>query len=310
MMMFNRRRAVAGTVGALATLAVGHGDGARLGRWQPDQLSHRFGTRDLSAAVFFGQGEPRQTRSARHQRLPRQPRSHSEGTPDIVTKSGVEGLRVANEVETANALVAQLQAQGVQAIVVLLHEGGVPTDPYNCTVMDPAGNPRLFTSESFGRLVTDVHLLLNRGTHDIVGPAAFAQNRIVTNTDVQPDAGINALIDKYRTLVAPISNRVIGHINGATVISRTTDADGSGDSPLGNLIADAQRPTRGAAGPRACLARGSPTPIGLALGTPAPTRHWRDLPQTVSASSPGARPRSTPPAPGRRSGSRRCGPCR
>jgi len=200
-----------------------------------------------------------------------------EGTPEIVTKSGVEGLRFADEVETANALVPKLQKEGVKAIVVLLHEGGVPTDPtaydgctgvsgagmdiarnlspqidvvisghthqpYNCTVTDPAGNPRLMTSaSSFGRLVTDVHLLLNKSTSDIVRPAAFAQNRIVTNTDVQPDAGINALIDKYRTLVAPIANKVIGHLNGATVVSRTTDADGSGDSPLGNLIADAQK---------------------------------------------------------------------
>jgi 5'-nucleotidase len=200
-----------------------------------------------------------------------------EGTPDIVTKSGIEGLRFADEVETANALVPELRAQGVQAIVVLLHEGGVPTDPsaydgctgvsgpgmeiarnlsqqidvvisghthqpYNCTVTDPAGNPRLITSaSSFGRIVTDVHLLLNKSTRDIVRPAAFAQNRIVTNTDVEPVAGINSLIDKYRTLVAPIANKVIGHVNGSEVISRTTDADGSGDSPLGNLIADAQK---------------------------------------------------------------------
>jgi len=201
-----------------------------------------------------------------------------EGTPDIVTKSGVEGLRFADEVETANALVPKLQNQGVKAIVVLLHEGGVPVDataydacsgvsgagmeiaknlspqidvvisghthqPYNCTVTDPAGNPRLFTSaSSFGRLVTDVHLLLNKSTSDVVRPAAFAQNKIVTNdASVTPDAGISALVDKYRTLVAPIANKVIGHLNGATSLSRTPDANGSGDSPLGNLIADAQK---------------------------------------------------------------------
>src|SRR5262245_25554857 len=51
-----------------------------------------------------------------------------EGTPAIVTKSGIEGLRFADEVETANALVPKLRAQGVKAIVVLLHEGGVSAD--------------------------------------------------------------------------------------------------------------------------------------------------------------------------------------
>ncbi len=199
-----------------------------------------------------------------------------EGTPSIVTKSGIEGLRFADEVETANALVPKLRARGVKAIVVLLHEGGVPTDPsaydgctgvsgpgmdiarslspqidavisghthqpYNCTVTDPAGNPRLMTSaSSFGRIVTDVHLLLNKSTRDIVRPAAFAQNKIVTNDDsVEPVAGITNLITKYKTLVEPIANEVIGHVDGAEVISRTNDA--SGESSLGNLIADAQK---------------------------------------------------------------------
>ena len=37
-----------------------------------------------------------------------------------------------------------------------------------------------------------------------------------------------------------IANEVVGHIEGATLITRTADADG-GDSPLGNLIADAQK---------------------------------------------------------------------
>ncbi|HET7350669.1 MAG TPA: bifunctional metallophosphatase/5'-nucleotidase [Marmoricola sp.] len=57
-----------------------------------------------------------------------------EGTPDIVTASGVAGLEFADEVETANRLVPVLKKQGVEAIVVLLHEGGTPakvdwTDP-------------------------------------------------------------------------------------------------------------------------------------------------------------------------------------
>ena len=57
-----------------------------------------------------------------------------EDTPDIVTASGVQGLEFTDEVETANALVPELKADGVEAIVVLLHQGGSPdketwTDP-------------------------------------------------------------------------------------------------------------------------------------------------------------------------------------
>ena len=48
-------------------------------------------------------------------------------TPNIVTKEGVEGLRFTDEVKTANKLVPKLKAQGVEAIVVLLHQGVAPT---------------------------------------------------------------------------------------------------------------------------------------------------------------------------------------
>jgi 5'-nucleotidase len=100
-----------------------------------------------------------------------------EDTPNIVTKAGVEGLSFTDEVETANALVPKLKRKGVEAIVVLLHEGGFPADPaaynacpgisgpvvdiaagldpeidtiisghthlgYNCVLPDPAGQPR------------------------------------------------------------------------------------------------------------------------------------------------------------------------
>ncbi|GAB3442321.1 bifunctional metallophosphatase/5'-nucleotidase [Phycicoccus ginsengisoli] len=47
-------------------------------------------------------------------------------TPTIVTAAGVAGLQFKGEVETANALVPVLRAQGVKAIVVLIHQGGTP----------------------------------------------------------------------------------------------------------------------------------------------------------------------------------------
>ncbi|MDX6573500.1 MAG: 5-nucleotidase [Gaiellales bacterium] len=44
----------------------------------------------------------------------------------IVTASGVQGLEFTDEVATANALVPVLREQGVKAIIVLIHQGGVP----------------------------------------------------------------------------------------------------------------------------------------------------------------------------------------
>jgi 5'-nucleotidase len=48
-------------------------------------------------------------------------------TPSIVTASGVQGLQFHDEIATANALVPVLRKQGVKAIIVLIHQGGVPT---------------------------------------------------------------------------------------------------------------------------------------------------------------------------------------
>jgi 5'-nucleotidase len=195
-----------------------------------------------------------------------------ENTPNIVTKSGVEGLTFKDEIETANKLVPILKKKGVESIVVLLHEGGFPADPkaynscpgisgpivdinaglspeidaiisghthqgYNCTLLDPDKQPRLVTSaSSFGKLVTDVRLSIDNATGDVDRVNTLANNLIVTQ-DVPKDAKTSALIGKYQTLVAPIANKVIGHLT-TTSVSRTPDE--SLESPLGNLIADAQ----------------------------------------------------------------------
>ena len=197
-----------------------------------------------------------------------------EDTPNIVTKAGIQGLTFTDEVETINALVPELRRRKVQAIVVLMHEGGVPADAtqydgcagvtgpgieiakqvspavdvvitghthqaYNCVVSDPAGNPRRVTSaSSAGRLVTSIQLQLDPRTKDVVRPSVLARNVIVTNADVTPRADITALIEKYRVLVAPIANRVLGRVapvDAVNSVSRANDADG--ESPLGNLIA-------------------------------------------------------------------------
>ena len=53
------------------------------------------------------------------------------GTPNLVSPVGVAGLEFRDEADTVNALVPELKARGVEAIVVLIHEGGFPTGDYN-----------------------------------------------------------------------------------------------------------------------------------------------------------------------------------
>jgi 5'-nucleotidase len=212
-----------------------------------------------------------------------------EDTPNIVTAAGVKGLQFIDEVEAVKRVLPEIRKQGIKSIAVLLHEGGAPannyeyngcpnvTGPgmdiakslpsavdvvvsghthqgYNCTVADPQGKARIFTSAfATGRLVTDIALQIDRATGDVIRPLFAdedqlqsqysAKNHIVTNGDgTKPRAGILDLITRYKTLVADIENRVLGRIAPADTkdtVFRAADSNG-GDSPLGNLIADAQ----------------------------------------------------------------------
>ena len=51
------------------------------------------------------------------------------GTPGVVTPTGVAGLSFQDEAATVNALVPKLRAQGIEAIVVLIHQGGFQNAP-------------------------------------------------------------------------------------------------------------------------------------------------------------------------------------
>ncbi len=188
-----------------------------------------------------------------------------EGTPSIVTPSGIAELDFHDEADTVNALIPELKKRGIETVVVLIHEGGVQVpssspinscvgisgpivdivnrmddavdvvisghthQPYNCVI-----DGKLVTSAfSFGRLVTKIDLTINRKTRDVVTMAA--DNRIVTR-DVPKDSLLTALIAKYNAIAAPLANRVIGSITAD--ITRTANA--AGESALGDVIADAQ----------------------------------------------------------------------
>ena len=238
------------------------------------------------------------------------------GTPGIVTPTGVAGLTFQDEADTVNALVPRLRAQGVEAIVVLVHQGGFQTSPnvgdingcdgnlrnadgsksdienivnrlddavdlvisahthaaYNCSantvdvknvggvavstprptgLANKAGRLIPVTSASaFGRLVTDIDVQLDPKTHDVIGVAPT--NRLVDRTDPAINAAIAAdptvrnIVNSYNALVSPLANAVVATI--ATALPNS--ANGAGEMPAGDLIADAQ------------LAATQPAPLG------------------------------------------------
>ncbi|MBR0713419.1 bifunctional UDP-sugar hydrolase/5'-nucleotidase [Bradyrhizobium liaoningense] len=185
------------------------------------------------------------------------------GTAGIVSPAGIAGLEFRDEAETVNALVPQLKARGVEAIVVLIHEGGEPTGDYNeCPgISGPivdivkkfdravdvvvSGHThrayvcnidgRLVTSgDKYGTLVTAVDLKLDPASRDII--SASAENVIVANASLAKDPEQAALIDAYDRLAAPIAGRPAGAIT--QTLSRVPNQ--AGESALGDIIADAQ----------------------------------------------------------------------
>jgi len=183
-------------------------------------------------------------------------------TPTIVVPEGVRGLTFRDEAETVNALVPELKQQGIEAIVLLIHEGGVPSGDYNeCPgVSGPIVNivnkldkavdvvisghthrayncridGRLVTSaDKFGTVVSEIDLVLDPKTGDVT--SAKADNLIV-RTSFAKDPRQTALIETYERLVAPLAKRVVGRI--AAPLLRTPAPNG--ESPLGQVIADAQ----------------------------------------------------------------------
>jgi 5'-nucleotidase len=175
----------------------------------------------------------------------------------------VAGLTFLDEVESVNAVVADLKKRNIESFVVLIHEGGfsdggpndcgsgltgplatiVPglddavdvviaghvNDEFICEV-----DGKLVTmADTAGRLFTDIDVTLDRQTKDMT---VVAVNNVPNLQAADDDPEVQALIDKYDELSAPLANTVIGSITAD--INRVDDAEG--ESPLGQVIADAQ----------------------------------------------------------------------
>ena len=212
-----------------------------------------------------------------------------EGTPGIVVPAGVAGLKFRDEAETVNELVPLLRRQGIEAIVVLIHEGGWPSGghnecpgisgpivdivkrldkavdvvisghthrAYNCRI-----DGRLVTSgDKYGTLVTAIDLALDPQTGDVA--SAVADNVIVLPSFAR-DPRQTQLIEMYERLAAPLARRVVGRL-GADL---PRDADPAGASVLGQVVADAQLAATQDAG--AQIAFMNPGGIRAALPRPA-----------------------------------------
>ena len=189
-------------------------------------------------------------------------------TPNMVDRAGIASLAFHDEASTINALIPEVRAQGAQAIVALLHQGadypGHYNDPsYACPglqgpaveivkALDPAVkvvmsahthqgytcklDGRLLTQGySYGALLTEIRLKFDRRSGELI--SADAENHPLDHTSVIPDRPMQAWVEAIEARSAELRQQPAGKISRA--IGREA-ATGFADTPLGNLIADAQ----------------------------------------------------------------------
>jgi 2',3'-cyclic-nucleotide 2'-phosphodiesterase (5'-nucleotidase family)/predicted AlkP superfamily phosphohydrolase/phosphomutase len=198
-------------------------------------------------------------------------------TPTIVTTGATKGVRFIDEATAINGIVSQLQRAGVHAFVAVVHEGGsqstYPVGTVNDRIHDIAAhldpsvsvlisghshtivdtrvrNTLVIQASSFTRAYDQVHLLLDRHSRTIAASWGSVQptwaNTPPKSTDpsapaVVPDPKVQAIVDAAVTATNPITQRVINTAAADIPSQRDGGATRAGESPAGDLVADAQR---------------------------------------------------------------------
>ena len=189
-----------------------------------------------------------------------------EETPTIVLPSGVADVDFVDESTEINKWSKLLARFGVRSQVVVFHQGSSQVEPgsineckgglapgpfvdevtdmsseidvvmsghsHQAYVCDLAGK-KVISGSSFGRLISDVDLQIDRRTHQVT--SVSARNVPVTQ-DVPVDPDVQRIVDFYTAQSAPIANRVVGSITG----DLTTTTTPSGEQAMGEVVADSQ----------------------------------------------------------------------
>lgn len=183
-----------------------------------------------------------------------------EGTPELVAQSGIKDVSFKDEVATANLAAADLAQRGVKAIVVLVHEGGVP--PSGAAYNFPCTGENSGSSIS-GPIVTiaqnldpRIDMVVSGHTHQpytcmIPDPAgnprsvtsAMAFGRLVTETNLKLDRRTK---DVIRSSVVAVNRPVVRTITpdpAQTAIIAKWDALSApiGNRVVGSIAADIKR---------------------------------------------------------------------
>ena len=192
------------------------------------------------------------------------------------------GLTFGDEATAINAQVQALQAKGVHAFVVVLHAGGTGQAKYAGPTNPAATGLSADITSLVGRLDADVDVVLtahshsfanqlvkNAGGKDVLVTQAYSSGTAYADVDLTvdgptqeitaktaqivdtfadvgpgltPDAGVAALVAAAEAKVAPLVSAQV--TTTTAVLAKAVPA--SGESVLGDLVADAHRATMAA----------------------------------------------------------------
>ena len=187
-------------------------------------------------------------------------------TPMMAASEHVKGLEFMDEADAINSHIPALKALGVKVFVVLIHEGGTTTEAYDqesCSQLkgpivdivkrlDPA--IRLIVSghshsgflckvdgrtvtqaQMYGHLLTRIALTIDGDSHEVSNISA--RNIVMAASEAPVPLALSALMTKARDGSRAAMSRPVARL-AVPVISRKLNDDG--ESPMGNLVADAQ----------------------------------------------------------------------
>ncbi|MGS0742642.1 bifunctional metallophosphatase/5'-nucleotidase [Glaciimonas sp. GG7] len=192
------------------------------------------------------------------------------GTAGIVSGDGIANIHFTDEADAINQLIPEIKAQGVSAIVVLIHQGGETEEAFDQTGcaqlkgaiveivhrLDPA--IRLIISahthhgytcqvdgrtvtqgESYGHMLTRIKLTIDPRVADVQGKmtAIDAHNVLMETKSFTPDPALSVFLQQLKKRSDAVLEQPIAHL-ALPVITR--DINAAGESPLGDLIADSQ----------------------------------------------------------------------
>lgn len=187
-------------------------------------------------------------------------------TAQMVTPSGIAGVRFLDEVETVNRWVAEIRKQDVAAIVLLIHEGGSTDEAFDqpdCSrlkgpivnivkALDPAirlvisahshqgyqcniDGRTVTQAESFGHVLSRIKMRFDAQTRSLAN--IEVRNVLMEQGRFAPDPALAGLLAEVKARSDTLLQRPIARL----AVPRVSDElDAAGESPLGDIATDGQ----------------------------------------------------------------------